>query len=423
MKYKYLHQRGALNEAGTAPGARPRSETAEGARLLARPIPRAVVDLVPGSVARENLVMPVALDGDRVTFAAVRADDIGLADKLRFILNKDVRLVAAPHDAVLGAILRSYGRGETESVDSMLAEFTDTAVSGTPAYAAAGSAALGAGPRDAPPPRGVALRLLRQKLPGRDGPRGPHGLDATPPMGGSGVFFYTVEEGQRVLMRRPDGTMEVLVGPRRVCAGPAAFRPDGPLRRPPRRVPDRPLPRRPAGAPPRARQGLARPARPPGGHARGRPAARRQGGGRRLQPGRRARRRRRDASSYGPGLFVPSPGEWLHTFSWHGSRGGHKGVAEGAQRARVPEAVADARPDVPRRRRRAHRRRRGADRPADDLLRAGRHRARCSTPPTTPSATSSTPPPPTWSTSSAGTTSSRSSGTRGSSTTWRPTAS
>ena len=29
---------------------------------------------------------------------------------------------------------------------------------------------------------------------------------------------------------------------------------------------------------------------------------------------------------YGPSLFVPSPGEWLHTFSWHASRGGHKGV-------------------------------------------------------------------------------------------------
>ncbi len=29
---------------------------------------------------------------------------------------------------------------------------------------------------------------------------------------------------------------------------------------------------------------------------------------------------------YGPGLFVPKPGEWLHTFSWHASVGGSKGV-------------------------------------------------------------------------------------------------
>src|SRR5262249_36809808 len=34
--------------------------------------------------------------------------------------------------------------------------------------------------------------------------------------GESGMFFYIVEEGQRVLMRRPDGTMEILVGPQRV---------------------------------------------------------------------------------------------------------------------------------------------------------------------------------------------------------------
>src|SRR5439155_5339270 len=29
---------------------------------------------------------------------------------------------------------------------------------------------------------------------------------------------------------------------------------------------------------------------------------------------------------YGPGLFIPQPGEWLHTFSWHASKGGHEGV-------------------------------------------------------------------------------------------------
>jgi hypothetical protein len=29
---------------------------------------------------------------------------------------------------------------------------------------------------------------------------------------------------------------------------------------------------------------------------------------------------------YGPTLFIPRPGEWLHTFSWHSSQGGSKGV-------------------------------------------------------------------------------------------------
>src|SRR5262249_299485 len=35
----------------------------------------------------------------------------------------------------------------------------------------------------------------------------------------------------------------------------------------------------------------------------------------------------------GPALFVPRPGEWLHTFSWHSSVGGHKGVQK------VPNAL------------------------------------------------------------------------------------
>jgi hypothetical protein len=34
---------------------------------------------------------------------------------------------------------------------------------------------------------------------------------------------------------------------------------------------------------------------------------------------------------YGPTLFVPAPGEWLHTFSWHGSDGGSHGVRKVAK--------------------------------------------------------------------------------------------
>src|SRR5262249_26142918 len=31
---------------------------------------------------------------------------------------------------------------------------------------------------------------------------------------------------------------------------------------------------------------------------------------------------------FGPALFVPQPGEWLHTFSWHSSRGGSQGAPQ-----------------------------------------------------------------------------------------------
>jgi hypothetical protein len=33
---------------------------------------------------------------------------------------------------------------------------------------------------------------------------------------------------------------------------------------------------------------------------------------------------------FGPTLFIPAPGEWLHTFSWHGSKGGSLGVQKQA---------------------------------------------------------------------------------------------
>jgi hypothetical protein len=34
---------------------------------------------------------------------------------------------------------------------------------------------------------------------------------------------------------------------------------------------------------------------------------------------------------HGPTLFVPAPGEWLHTFAWHGSEGGSQGVRKVAK--------------------------------------------------------------------------------------------
>ena len=75
--------------------------------------------------------------------------------------------------------------------------------------------------------------------------------------------------------------------------------------------------------------------------------------------------RRRSCPSPASGC-TPSPG----TAPTGGSR-----ASQGPERAGVPEALADAGPDVPRRARRADRRRRGAHRAPDDLLRAGGHRA------------------------------------------------
>src|SRR5262245_63130283 len=91
-------------------------------------IPRQILELIPASVARENLVLPLRLDGETLTCATDRADDLGKRDKLSFILNKKVVFRAVGRDAVVAAINFHYGQTEKESVDSMLAEFTDTAI-------------------------------------------------------------------------------------------------------------------------------------------------------------------------------------------------------------------------------------------------------------------------------------------------------
>ncbi len=91
-------------------------------------IPSGVIQLVTESVARENAVIPVAFDNDRLKVAVVDPMNFEVMEKLRFLLNRDVEPVMAPKDSILSAINRHYGQTETESVDSMLMEFTETAI-------------------------------------------------------------------------------------------------------------------------------------------------------------------------------------------------------------------------------------------------------------------------------------------------------
>jgi type II secretory ATPase GspE/PulE/Tfp pilus assembly ATPase PilB-like protein len=54
--------------------------------------------------------------------------DFDTVQKLQFILNKPIHPVLASREQIAAAISRHYGESETESVDSMLVEFTDTAI-------------------------------------------------------------------------------------------------------------------------------------------------------------------------------------------------------------------------------------------------------------------------------------------------------
>jgi type IV pilus assembly protein PilB len=91
-------------------------------------IPKSVIELVPESVARENVILPLSLDGNTLKIITADPTNYDTIQKLQFILNKDIVPVLAVPEQITEAINRNYGQSETESVDSMLVEFTDTAI-------------------------------------------------------------------------------------------------------------------------------------------------------------------------------------------------------------------------------------------------------------------------------------------------------
>jgi type IV pilus assembly protein PilB len=93
-------------------------------------IPPSVIELVPESLARENIVMPLSQESGSIRVIMHDPLDFETIDKLRFVLNREIEVSLAPKDSIVEAINKYYGSAtsETESVDSMLQEFTDTAI-------------------------------------------------------------------------------------------------------------------------------------------------------------------------------------------------------------------------------------------------------------------------------------------------------
>jgi predicted Zn finger-like uncharacterized protein len=356
VDYKFLKIRGALSEAHEQPAAPIRQD-----HPAIVDIAPEVVALVPESVARAHNIIPLAFDGETITIAGVNADDIALADRLRFLLAKNVRLVTVPRANILQAIDRHYGRADGAWGDrvmnmtchgcstrfrvnsemagkqircpscgkmltvprsptacvSALSELTDASL----AHAASRPRAeMGAHKKS------KAIVNLKRDL-GRDDEDYELDLGADPTefIGGNGMLFYTVEEGQRVLMTRLNGTMEIIVGPHRVWRGWSTFRPMQHYVA----HPDEFLVIRFRDG---RQEHLAGPTEvwfDPRVHLQITKENALQISAKEAvvvysrAEGSRVITRR---IVNGPALFVPLPGEWLHTFSWHASRGGHKGV-------------------------------------------------------------------------------------------------
>jgi type IV pilus assembly protein PilB len=91
-------------------------------------IPTSVVEMVPESVARENHIIPLSHENNALQIVMSDPNDLDTIEKLRFILNKDIQPVLCDREDIVAAINTHYGQSETESVDSMLSEFTDTQI-------------------------------------------------------------------------------------------------------------------------------------------------------------------------------------------------------------------------------------------------------------------------------------------------------
>ncbi len=87
-----------------------------------------VIELVPESVARENNVLPFSDEDGALRVLVSDPFDLETVEKLRFILNRKIETALAPKVAITAAINKYYGQVEGESADSMLQEFTDTAI-------------------------------------------------------------------------------------------------------------------------------------------------------------------------------------------------------------------------------------------------------------------------------------------------------
>ena len=87
-----------------------------------------VIELMPESVARENMVLPLEEIDGRLKVVMSEPTDVEMMEKLRFILNRDVLPALAARSAISQAINDVYGQVEGESADSILQEFTDTAI-------------------------------------------------------------------------------------------------------------------------------------------------------------------------------------------------------------------------------------------------------------------------------------------------------
>jgi type IV pilus assembly protein PilB len=122
-------------------------------------IPESIIELVPESVARENAILPMSEQEDSLKVIVSDPYDIDTIEKLRFILNRKIDIALAPREKILEAINKYYSQVEGESADSVLQEFTDTAIDFTETEQSTTTTSEGVDENSAPIVRLVQLMI------------------------------------------------------------------------------------------------------------------------------------------------------------------------------------------------------------------------------------------------------------------------
>ena len=72
-------------------------------------IPPAIIEKVSESIARENVIIPLAEENGILQIVMSDPSDYETAAKLQFILSLDIQPVLAPKEQIVEAINRHYG--------------------------------------------------------------------------------------------------------------------------------------------------------------------------------------------------------------------------------------------------------------------------------------------------------------------------
>lgn len=284
-----------------------------------------VIEWVPESIARELTVIPIAKIGDTLHVVMADANDFAKQDKLRFMLNRAVRAYQRSELEITSAIEHFYGHVEGESVDSLLIDYTESG-SGSVEKLVANMSPLEMDSESFGHVRATMYGRERKKksasnfggLPDR------HIYDLHR---SRGMLHYIVEEGEQALVRYPDGTCKIVVGPAKIWRGFKTIQPMAQYVAYPGhyiKVMNRDG----------SQQHIRGPAKlwlDPRIHERllveeGMTLATNEAV---VVYGKHTEGDGEDISRrvfYGPGVFIAEPGEWLHQFSWHASHGGSRGV-------------------------------------------------------------------------------------------------